>query len=280
MERLSARAKTASDALQRATAEKATLADARDRYRPIALRGALLYFLLCDISSASAMYQTSLHHFTTRVIDAAIASTASADQEHDARSASVIHVEAIVEQLTFHATRFVQRFLFERHRLIWTLMLAMRIEVRRAVSGRNTSQFHFVLHTDGALDAAVVVESTKPCEWLPEASWRRVLQLSHCTPSLRELPGSLGGIHAAELKAWWDSDMPESTTTPEPRPKDAFERLLLLRALREDRFLFGVRAYVADALGEKYLDIPPDSLETLAKEADELTPLLFCWVGL
>jgi len=54
-----------------------------------------------------------------------------------------------------------------------------------------------------------------------------------------------------------------------------FDKLLLIRALREDRALLGVQEYVMDALGKRYADSRPLDIRALTEEANKFTPAIF-----
>jgi hypothetical protein len=57
--------------------------------------------------------------------------------------------------------------------------------------------------------------------------------------------------HLAAWKVLVDSPMPHTAPLPEPWAQrlDSFQRLLLLRALRQDKLLPAVTNYVADTMG-------------------------------
>ena len=54
----------------------------------------------------------------------------------------------------------------------------------------------------------------------------------------------------------------------------AFGRLLIVRALREDRTLLCATEYVAATLGDKYVESHPLNLETTWAESNERSPLV------
>jgi dynein heavy chain len=60
----------------------------------------------------------------------------------------------------------------------------------------------------------------------------------------------------------------ESTTT-------RFQKLLILRCLRPDRVLAGIRDFVSETLGQRFIEPPPFHLAACFKESSASTPLVF-----
>ena len=54
----------------------------------------------------------------------------------------------------------------------------------------------------------------------------------------------------------------------------AFTHLLLVRAMRADRVVPATKTYIRLVLGEAFLDITPNSVETAFAAATEKTPLV------
>ena len=54
-----------------------------------------------------------------------------------------------------------------------------------------------------------------------------------------------------------------------------FQRLLLLKALREDKLLEGVRDFASNQLGTKFASAPSASMEEIYAELDNATPCIF-----
>ena len=112
---------------------------ARERYRPAAARGSILYFAIADLALISPMYQNSLAFFV-RTFNACIeASERSPD------------VPTRLKLLCDHATRFIftqlQRGLFERHKLLFAFMVAAATaraagEVSQVRGGMQTALGH------------------------------------------------------------------------------------------------------------------------------------------
>jgi dynein heavy chain len=130
---------------------------AREEYRPVATRGSLLYFLIVDMAAINNMYMVSLQQFL-ELFDFSI------DNSDKAPLASK-RIGIIIEYLTFYVTCYMQRGLFEAHKLIWVLMLAMKIE---SVADRLSAAYiGCLLKGGGALDPKT--EKAKPHGWLPDA---------------------------------------------------------------------------------------------------------------
>jgi len=237
---------------------------AREEYRPVATRGSLVYFLIVDMAAINVMYQVSLQQFL-ELFDYSIANSAPAPLA----SKRIVN---IIEYVTFHTTCYIQRGLFVRHKDLWTLMLTMRIET---VSGKlSAAQQKMLLTGGGALD--INAEKPKPASWIPDAGWLNCIQLSRSVPVFRDLPDAIAR-NDAMWKHWYDEDCPEATRIPdfEDRIEQYFDKLLLVRSLREDRALLCVQEYVMDSLGKRYADSRPLDFKALTEEADKFTAAIF-----
>merc|ERR1719487_2080517 len=93
---------------------------AREEYRPSARRGALLYFLVVDMAAINNMYMVSLQQFL-ELHDFSV-------NNSDKAPVAAKRIVNIIDFMTNYITRYMHRGLFERHKKIWTLMLAMKIQ--------------------------------------------------------------------------------------------------------------------------------------------------------
>lgn len=76
-------------------------------------------------------------------------------------------------------------------------------------------------------------------------------------------------------KHWYDEDAPEQARIPDLEDKlSLFEKLLLVRSIREDRTLLCVADYVVDVLGKRYVDSRPLDLRLLQQDSDKFTPMI------
>ena len=103
------------------------ITEACEEYRPVARRATLLYFLIAEFATVNCMYQTSLAQFVELY-------EASIDQSERAVLAAR-RAHNIVEHLTWEAYLYVQRGLFERHKIIFALMLATAVLVSQRGQG-------------------------------------------------------------------------------------------------------------------------------------------------
>lgn len=240
------------------------ISGAREEYRPVATRGALLYFLVVDMAAIDNMYMVSLQQFL-ELFDFAI------DNSEKAPVAAK-RIVNIIEYLSFYVTCYMQRGLFTRHKSVWVLMLAMKIE---AIGGRLSQAYvGNLLKGGGALDPKT--ERAKPHEWISDSVWMNILAVSRTVQMLRDMPESISNTRSAdEWKAWYDHDAPESQKIPEFDERlDKFERMLVVRALREDRALLSSQEYVMHTLGERYADSRPLDLAALVEESTPRVPTI------
>ena len=191
---------------------------AREEYRPVATRGSLLYFLIVDMAAINNMYMVSLQQFL-ELFDFSI-------ENSDKAPLASKRIVNIIDYLTFYVTCYMQRGLFEKHKLIWVLMLAMKIE---SVADRLSAAYiGCLLKGGGALDPKT--EKAKPHGWLPEAVrttaliapraltlglqpstpnpnpnqvWMNCLATARTVQMLRDLPESIARETTARLWMAW-----------------------------------------------------------------------------
>ncbi|KAI3432720.1 hypothetical protein D9Q98_004263 [Chlorella vulgaris] len=254
-------AQEVNERLQTASETRRKINEACEEYRGVARRATLLYFLIAEFAGVNCMYQTSLAQFN-ELYAAAI----------DGAERAVVpskRVLNITDHLTHSIYLYVQRGLFERHKLIFALMLTTKILV--SSGSVRPEEVDVLLKMGSALDIAAVRK--KPKEWISDAVWLNVVALS-ALDTFRDLPDSLARGDAA-WRAWHDCEAPEAAPVPDYDVRlTRFERMLLVRAFREDRTLLSATSYIAATLGQRFVEGTPLSMERVWAESRPKCPVI------
>lgn len=96
---------------------------AREEYRAVATRGSILYFLIVEMSNVNIMYQNSLKQFLN-IFDNSITKSARSNITEE-------RINIILRYLTYEVWAFTSRSLYERHKSLFTLMLAIKIDYHK-----------------------------------------------------------------------------------------------------------------------------------------------------
>jgi dynein heavy chain len=80
-----------------------------------------------------------------------------------------------------------------------------------------------------------------------------------------------------QWEEWIHQEKPEEASLPPPwnSALNEFQKLIVLRWLREERVIFGVRMCVEEYLGKFYSDPPPFDMKETFDGSDNKTPLVF-----
>ncbi len=103
------------------TEKKITIA--REEFRAVAARGSILYFLIVEMSNVNIMYQNSLKQFLV-IFDNSITKSTKSNNTDE-------RINIILRYLTYEVWVFTSRSLYERHKQLFTLMLAIKIDYNK-----------------------------------------------------------------------------------------------------------------------------------------------------
>ena len=240
---------------------------ASEEYRPVALRGSVLYFLIVDMSNVSNMYQTSLPQFLGLFHDAI--------KYSEKAQLTAKRITNVINLMTKIVFEYMTRGLFSAHRLLFVLTMACKIKLNsRDTSKLSHEAFQTLLKGGAAL--SIAESRVKPFQWLPDKAWLNIIALSEGAPkAFKMLPDCIARSERP-WKEWYDIECPEATPVPEIDDKlEPFDRLLVVRALREDRAMLAALNYVGTVLGKDFAEPLQLDFEAVIDQTTGLTPIIF-----
>lgn len=217
----------------------------RDGYRPAATRGAILFFVLSDMSQVSTMYQYSLSSY----LGVFTFSLKKAIQDPVLKK----RLKNIINSLTVNVYDYGCTGIFEKHKLLFSFQIAVKLEE----SEGNLTQKELEFFMKGNVSVDKPDKENPYSEWLPEKSWEDIVKLVEDFPDpfenlLQEIKND-----PEKWREWYDSDQPEALF-PMPYEEDMsnFGCLMLLRCFRVDRVYRGIVQYISEVMDERFVTPP------------------------
>uniref|UniRef100_K3W7Q8 Uncharacterized protein n=1 Tax=Globisporangium ultimum (strain ATCC 200006 / CBS 805.95 / DAOM BR144) TaxID=431595 RepID=K3W7Q8_GLOUD len=238
--------------------------DARsDAYRPVAYRAALLFFCIADLSLVDPMYQYSLTWFTGLFIRGIQSAKLSLQLEQ--------RLKNLNDYFTYSVYKNVCRSLFEKHKLLFSFLLTVKI-----MQGNNEidpGEWRFLI--SGMSDGAPIEAENPASAWLEAYAWNEICCLSAFPAFI--LLASEFEKHVTEFRGIFDSTEPQNQPIPGilESTLDTFQRLCILRVLRPDKMMPGMQNLVCAKLGKEFIEPPPFDLNNTFEDATPTTPLIF-----
>ena len=224
-----------------ASTTEAEIEHSRQAYAAVAMHASVLFFTLMDLSPIEATYQFSLQWFLT-VFQSAIDRTDKSDQ-------LATRISTINSQLTAQLCARVSRAVFQKDRLLFGLLLAVRLSQARGEV--SEAQWRFLLTPSAS--AAGEVESVWNCSrWLGDRGWNDLVRLCATADRLAQLHVEWKADEGDDeaWKAVAHSSDPYRATFPRHwNELAAFDRLCVVRCLCPERLLPAIRWFVGEQLG-------------------------------
>ena len=248
--------------VQEAEKMEVQIDESRNMYRPVAFRGSVLYFCIADLAVVDPMYQYSLQWFRNLFIQAIRLADPSDSIE--------TRLSNLNDFFTYYVYTNICRSLFEKHKLIFSFLLTVRIlQGEHAI---DHQEWFFLI--SGKAGLPVDLPNPSP-DWIDGRMWAEITSLS----SLPNFTKLAEDVYKGPKK-WrriYDLLEPQNAELPGEfhESMNSFQKLCILRTLRPDKIPDGVMSYVIEQLGTKFVEPPPFDLNACFKDSNVLTPLIF-----
>uniref|UniRef100_A0A8B7WIF1 Dynein heavy chain 6, axonemal n=1 Tax=Castor canadensis TaxID=51338 RepID=A0A8B7WIF1_CASCN len=148
---------------------------AREKYRPVATQGSVMYFVIASLSEIDPMYQYSLKYFK-QLFNTTIETSTKTDNLQQ-------RLDILLEQTLLTAYINVSRGLFEQHKLIYSFMLC--VEIMRQQDTLTDAEWNFFLRGSAGLEKERPPKPEAP--WLLPAMWFACCDLEESFPFFQGL---------------------------------------------------------------------------------------------
>eukprot|EP00928_Gymnodinium_smaydae_P009061 TRINITY_DN13347_c0_g3_i1.p1 TRINITY_DN13347_c0_g3~~TRINITY_DN13347_c0_g3_i1.p1 ORF type:complete len:4331 (+),score=1052.12 TRINITY_DN13347_c0_g3_i1:55-13047(+) len=245
-----------------ATTEKEIDA-ARESYRTVAYRTAVLFFCIVELTNIDPMYQFSLQWFGQLFASVIEQSPKSDDFDERLGILKDCFTEALYQN--------VCRGLFEKDKTLFSFALCVRI--LKGDNKLDDAELRFLLvgPTSDLAEGGPPI----PAPWIGKTRWNELLSLAQL-PAFQGFDVSV--VKEIEgYKAIYDSVEADKMQLPEPWESrlTKLQRLCFLRAMRLDCLKSGIVDFVSEELGQKYVEPPTFDIAKSFADSVNSTPLIF-----
>ncbi|KAJ3052746.1 Dynein heavy chain 6, axonemal [Rhizophlyctis rosea] len=239
---------------------------AREKYRPVAIRGSVLYFVVADLAEMDPMYQFSLKYFKNLFNICISESEKSSDLQK--------RIEILCTNATYNTFANVCRGLFEAHKMIYAFMIC--VEIMREQGKIGEGEWSFFLRGGGSLTKSEDLPPKPNVRWLSPYMWTNVCDLAASIPQFAYILEHMT-MYTMDWEAIVESDAPYGLPVPGDNTGNLtdFQKLLLVKVLREEKLVSAAVEFVKRNLGTEFIDIPPLDLGKAYKDTTNRSPLIF-----
>lgn len=265
------KSKEVAEKLIEAREKTSEIGEKREAFRPVAARGAVLYFCVVEMTLVDWMYNTSLQQFLD-LFDYGIDFSAKTQLVKD-------RVSNIINCMTLKCYRYINRGLFERDKVTFKLQMCLKILIKSGAL--NQADVNLLLKAGSGID-----DRNKKFNWMDQKMWLNIVSLSKHKFN-NEPSGFFKDIvdkiqrYEKDWKKYLDEGSPENVPVPEYEDKmnaeslGHFLHLCLIRSIREDRAVLASQKFIRRVLGEEFMAPVTDQIGEVFEESMPGKPILF-----
>jgi len=262
--------KVTSEAINRRMKESevtsSQISTARDVYRPLSKQGSILYFILTNLANVNYMYQFSLEYFISFF-------TQKMRENLELKNNPEARVSLLANLLTKFIFEDVCRGLYEKHKLLFAFMIAVKIQQSKLLINDKLWMFF----AEGLTNAVHQSQAKTYPNYLPAKILPSLDFLGALIPSFKDL-----SIHFISYRSNFidllnreDLQLSDLDFMPSMTSATHFERLVLLKTLREEKLNDLVISYVKESLGQTFIDFPSLDLKSTILGSSPENPIVF-----
>ncbi|XP_069761611.1 dynein axonemal heavy chain 3 isoform X2 [Narcine bancroftii] len=244
-----------------ASATEKEIDSTRMGYKPVAEHSSLIFFCISDLAHIEPMYQYSLTWFINLYVQA----IASSKKNEDVTQ----RISAITENFTLSVYNNVCRSLFEKDKLLFSLLL--NVGLLKDKGEVNEGVWRFLLTGGVALDNPYPNPAS---EWLSDKSWAEIVRAS----SLPEFHGLMDHVieNTAKWKIIYDSAKPHEEVIPDQwNSVKGMVHLIIIRCFRPDKIIPAVEQFIISTMGKAFIEPPTFDLAGSYSDSHCCAPLIF-----
>lgn len=239
---------------------------ASERYRSVAKRSSLLFFLMNDLVKIHTYYTYSLAAFQQIFFRALDGSGEESKDDVAARC------EVLRQNITLNIFNYIRRGLLEADKLTVAALLTFKITVNDNKIKSEEIDFLINMSSGSSVDPGNLGPLQ---EWLPVEIWAKVKALE-AMPRFKGIGDAMQN-ESHEWQTWFDIEKVEDVALPGIYSKklNDLDRLMLLRAIRPDRIMNSLMSYVTKTMGPQYVNEKPFNMASTFEETTNKTPIFF-----
>ncbi|ESN95105.1 hypothetical protein HELRODRAFT_102708 [Helobdella robusta] len=234
----------------------------RQCYRPVAKHSAVLFFSVADLPNIDPMYQYSLSWFINLFRHSILDSNKSKILEK--------RISYLKNHFQHNLYENICRSLFDRHKLIFSFLLCANLLIANNEMTNNELLF-FLTGGTGLNGPTDNPDST----WISERMWNQLCNLKQLSIFKDFISSFKSSIN--EWRVIYDDPSPHHQLLPPPWSEKLsdFQKLIIIRCIRPDKVIPATEKFIAEKLGQTFVEPPKFDLIRSYEDSDNCAPLIF-----